>query len=139
MTQNNVIDLAARLSLHDSVRPFLTILGAAPGVAEILEEVLPKVTKEQQRALIAVVAWRIMGAQLPASIELLKRLPCLHGLHPESIQAAFMQLCDAHTLIFQQHGEEGGFVWPALDQIIQIALKEADSAKLVGLDGSRLR
>ena len=135
----NVIDLAARLSLHESVRPFLTLLGAAPAVGEVLEGAFPHSTKEQQRALMAVVAWRIMGAQLPASIELLKRLPCLHGLHDESIQAAFHQLVDAGVLVFQQHGEEGGFAWPALDQIILIALQEADAAKLVGLDGNRLR
>lgn len=136
---SNVIDLSARLSLHESVRPFLTILGAAPAVSEVLEAALPGVTKEQQRALMAVVAWRIMGAELPASVELLKRLPCLHGMHPESIQAAFMQLADADVLVFQKHGEEGGFVWPALDQIILIALQEADSAKLVDTSGQRLR
>ena len=134
----NIIDLAARLSLHETVKPFLTILGTAPAVAEVLEEAFPHSTKEQQRALMAVVAWRIMGAELPASIELLKRLPCLHGLHDETIQASFHQLVDAGVLVFQQHGNEGGFIWPALDQIIFVALQEAGSSKLVGLDGNRL-
>jgi hypothetical protein len=132
---SNIIDLAARLALHESVRPFLTILSAAPEVAEAF----PHITKDQQRALLAVVSWRIMGAELPASIELLKRLPVLHGLHPESIQAAFMQLCEADVLVFQQHGEEGSFVWPALDRIIFAALEEAKAPRIVGTDGSILR
>lgn len=136
---SNVVDLAARLSLHDSVRPFLTILGAAPAVAEVLEQAFPHSSKEQQRALMAVVAWRIMGAELPASVELLKRLPVLHGLHAETIQAAFHQLVDAGVLVFQQHGSEGGFAWPALDHIILVALQEADAAKLVDANGHRLR
>lgn len=136
---SNVIDLSARLSLHESVRPFLTILGAAPAVSEVLEAALPGVTKEQQRALVAVVAWRIMGAELPASIELLRRLPVLHGLHPESIQAAYMQLCEAGVLVFQTHGEEGGFAWPALDTVILAALQDADSSRLVDTSGNTLR
>jgi len=136
---NNVIDLSQRLAVHESVRPFLTILSAAPEVAAVLEAAFPHITKEQQRILLAVVAWRIMGAELPASIELLKRLPVLHGMHPESIQAALMQLCEADVLVFQKHGEEGGFVWPALDQIIVAALQEANAPKIVGLDGDRLR
>ena len=136
---SNVVDLAARLALHESVRPFLTILGAAPAVADVLEGAFPHSTKEQQRALMAVVAWRIMGAELPASIELLKRLPCLHGLHEETIQAAYHQLVDAGVLVFQQHGAEGGFVWPALDQIIFVALHEANASKLVDTEGNRLR
>lgn len=131
MSTGNVIDLAARLALHESVRPFLTILGAAPAVAEILEGALTHITKEQQRALLAVVAWRIMGAELPASIELLRRLPVLNGLHPESIQAAFMQLCEADVLVFQQHGDEGGFVWPALDRIIVMALQDMNAPKII--------
>ena len=135
----NVVDLAARLKLHETVRPFLTLLEAAPKIGEVLEAVLPQVTKEQQRALMAVVAWRIMGAELPASIELLKRLPCLHGLHEETIQAAYHQLVDAGVLVFQQHGAEGGFVWPALDQIIFVALHEANASKLVDTEGNRLR
>ena len=137
----NVVDLAARLALHESVRPFLTILDAAPKVADVLEAVFPQVTKEQQRALLAVVAWRIMGAELPASVELLRRLPTLHRMHPESIQAAFHRLCDADILVFQQHGEEGGFLWPALDTIVFVALQETHAPKtsLVGLDGEKLR
>ena len=137
----NVVDLAARLKLHETVRPFLTLLEAAPKIGEVLEAVLPQVTKEQQRALLAVVVWRLMGAELPASIELLKRLPVLHGMHPESIQAAFHQLCDADILVFQQHGEEGGFLWPALDTIVFVALQETHAPKtsLVGLDGEKLR
>ncbi len=47
----NVVDLAARLKLHETVRPFLTLLEAAPKIGEVLEAVLPQVTKEQQRAL----------------------------------------------------------------------------------------
>lgn len=136
---SNVIDLAARLALHESVRPFLTILSAAPEVAEVLEASFVHVTKEQQRALLAVVAWRIMGAELPASIELLKRLPVMHGMHPESIQAAFMQLCESDTLVYQQHGEEGSFVWPALDRIIVAALQDANLPKIVGVDGNTIR
>ena len=137
----NVVDIAARLKLHESVRPFLTLLEAAPKIGEVLEAVLPQVTKEQQRVLLAVVVWRLMNAELPASIELLKRLPVLHGMHPESIQAAFHQLCDADILVFQQHGEEGGFLWPALDTIVFVALQETHAPKpsLVGLDGEKLR
>ena len=137
----NVVDLAARLALHESVRPFLTILDAAPKVADVLEAVFPQVTKEQQRALLAVVAWRIMGAELPASIELLKRLPVLHGMHPESIQAALVQLHDADIIAVQQHGEESAFTWPALDTIVYIALQETHAPKtsIVGVDGEKLR
>lgn len=135
----NIIDLSARLRLHESVQPFLTILSAAPKVADIMEEALPALTKEQQRALLAVISWRIMGAELPASIELLRRLPVMHDMHPESIQAAFTQLCDANILVFQQHGEEGGFAWPALDLIITVALRDANAPKIVGIDGSKLR
>ncbi len=137
----NVVDLAARLALHESVRPFLTLLEASPKIGEVLEAVLPQVTKEQQRVLLAVVIWRLMGAQLPASIELLKRLPVLHGLHPESIQAALVQLHDADILAVQQHGEESAFVWPALETVVFIALQETHAPKssLVGLDGEKLR
>lgn len=138
---SNIIDLAARLALHESVRPFLTILSAAPDVADVLEESFPHITKDQQRALLAVVAWRIMGAMLPASAELLRRLPVLHGLHPESIQAAFHQLVDAGVLVFQSFNDstEGGFVWPALDKIILMALSDATAPKIVGLDGDKIR
>lgn len=136
---DNIVDLSARLALHDAVRPFLTLLGAAPDVSEVLEGALPNITKDQQRALVAVVSWRIMGAELPASIELLRRLPILHGMHPETIQAAFHQLVDADVLVFQQHGDEGGFAWPALDRIILIALNEAGASNIVDAHGQRLR
>ena len=33
----NVVDLAARLALHESVRPFLTLLEASPKIGEVLE------------------------------------------------------------------------------------------------------
>lgn len=129
----NVIDIAARLRLHETVRPFLTILSAAPAVADVLELALPNCTKEQQRALLAIIAWRVMGAQLPASIELLKRLPVMAGLHEESIQAALMQLCEADVLVFQSYsdGREGAFVWPALEHIITVALAEQDAPKIL--------
>ena len=137
----NVVDLAARLALHESVRPFLTLLEASPKIGEVLEAVLPQVTKEQQRVLLAVVVWRLMNAELPASIELLKRLPVLHGMHPESIQAALIQLHDADIIAVQQHGEESAFTWPALDAIVFIALQEASAPKtsIVGVDGEKLR
>lgn len=129
----NIIDLSTRLRLHESVMPLLTILSAAPSVSDVLEEVLPKCTKEHQRALLAVLSWRVMGAELPASIELLKRLPVMNGMHEESIQAAFMQLCEADVLVFQTYNDakEGSFVWPALELILKVALEEANRPKLV--------
>lgn len=130
---SNVVNIASRLRLHETVQPFLTILSASPAVADVLELALPNCTKEQQRALLAVIAWRVMGAQLPASIELLKRLPVMHAMHEESIQAAFMQLCEAGVLVFQSHndGHEGAFVWPALESIIEVALAERDAPKIL--------
>ena len=135
----NVVDISERLRMDETVRPFLTLLGAAPKVVDVLEGAFPNCSKDQQKALMAVVAWRIMGAQLPASVELLRRLPQMRGMHPETIQAAFMNLCEAGVLVFQQHGDEGSFVWPALDQIVFVALNEADTPKLVTPDGDRLR
>ena len=65
----------------------------------------------------------------------------LHGMHPESIQAALIQLHDADIIAVQQHGEESAFTWPALDAIVFIALQEASAPKtsIVGVDGEKLR
>jgi hypothetical protein len=136
---SNVVDLTERLNLHESVRPFLTIIDAGGKIAEILDAVFPALTKEQQRVMIALTAWRIMGAGMPASIELLRRLPPLHGMHPESIQAALTQLHDANIIAFQTHGDEGFFAWPALDLVIEVALRDMHVSKIVGADGERLR
>lgn len=120
--------VAKRLLTSQEVTQFCQVVKAGPGIAGILEEALPCRTKDQQKALVAVATWRLAGAALPASIELIKRMPMFTGMHPESIQAAFMQLADASVLEFRPYGEdgsEGAFTWPQLEAVIAASMKEA--------------
>lgn len=56
----NVVDLAARLALHESVRPFLTILDAAPKVADVLASIAIRCTSAAAKiaASLAAVFWK---------------------------------------------------------------------------------
>lgn len=140
----NVINLADRLTTHEDVRSFLAIQSAGPEIAEVLKAALPGLPKDQQRALVAIATWRMLGAFLPASIELLRRLPILNGMHPESIGAQFQLLLDGGVIEVVQHAEgtpdeESAFVWPALERLVIRAVQDANSSKIVGADGKSLR
>ena len=140
----NVINLTDRLTTHEDVRSFLAIQSAGPEISEVLKAALPGLPKDQQRALVAIATWRMMGAFLPASIELLKRLPIMHGMHPENIGAQFSLLLDGGVIEIVQHNkgkedEESAFVWPALERLVIRAVQDANGTKLVDTGGNRLR
>lgn len=131
-----VTDLSHRLALHDSARPFLVMLGAGPAIRNALRTVLAKLPKDQQRALMTVVAFRLMGGQLPANVTLLEHLPSLAGMHDQTIAAAFQMLVDGGILGVNQPKDEKDpakrirsmtFYWPELEHLFGGALERENS------------
>lgn len=125
-TNPKITDLTARLALHPKVPLVLAGLNAGPEIAHALAQAMPGIPKDQQRALLTVVWFRLTGAHLPASVTLLERLPLLRGLHGESIGAAFQLLVEGGVLEVQAGNPEAVdvldkamcFVWPALERLL---------------------
>ena len=91
----------------------------------------------RRAALVCLVGFRMMGAMLPASLEMIRRLPPFEGIHPENIGIAFDYLVsnDVLEFIHDEKSGEGAFHWAALDRLVSAALAEADAPKLLGPDG----
>lgn len=123
---SKVVDLTSRIALHESVRPFLTMLETGPAIGKALAVILPKLPKDQQRALQTVVAFRFMGSKLPADFTLLEHLPSLAGMHEQTIAAAFQMLVDAGILGLHEPdpkaktGAGMAFYWPELERLYAV-------------------
>lgn len=135
-----VINLAERIATDRSARNFLATLKASPEIHDVLSIAIPQMAPNEQKALIAVVAFRMMGAMLPASIELISRLPMFEGIKTENIGIAFDFLVTNGVLevVTPEGGSESAFYWPSLEQLYVRALENADRPTLLGSDGNRL-
>lgn len=135
-----IINLANRMATDRSARNFLATLSAGPEIRDALSVVLPSLAPNEQKVLVAVVAFRMMGAMLPASLEMMRRLPMFEGVHPENIGIAcdFLVSNGVLEVVTPEGGDESAFYWPALEGLYTRALENADRSPLVGADGNRL-
>lgn len=135
----NVINLADKMKVDPEVRSFLTCIDVGREVKEALDIVLPNMTQNEQRVMVAVVSFRMMGGMLPASLELMRRLPIFQGVHPENIGIAcdFLNTNGVLTVVFDDGGE-AAFVWEALERLMDQAVVNANTSGIVGTDGNRI-
>lgn len=136
----NIVNLAEKMALDLSARNFLAMLSAGPEIRDTLSVALPQMSSNEQKVLLAVVAFRMMGAMLPASLELMRRLPMFEGVHPENIAIAFDFLVanDVLTVITPEGGDSSAFMWPALERLTERAVQNANATPILGADGKRL-
>lgn len=137
-----IIDLAKRFAVSPETRHVLACMKAAPDIELALSAVVPTLGRVEQRILITVVAFRMMGANLPAELTLIEHMPPMRGLSTSEIQDAFDGLVSGGTLMLAGgDGEEDmqSFYWPALERLVNDAVRNYEAPALVGLDGSRLR
>lgn len=136
----NIVNLAEKMALDLSARNFLAMLSAGPEIRDVLSVVLPQMSANEQKALVAVVAFRMMGSMMPASLEMLRRLPMFEGVHPENIGIALDYLVanDVLTVITPENSEWSAFMWEALERVTERAVQNANATPIVGTDGKRL-
>lgn len=134
----NIVDIGERLSVPMDIRGMLTILGVGARIAIALKAVLPGLTQPEQRFICTVVGFRIMGGMLPASVEMITRLPMFSGIDAGHVTGIANALCDNEILSVEAAGNEMSFYWPALEKLIHVAITEADAPKVVGTDGNPL-
>lgn len=135
-----VASLEDRLALDPSVRNALAILEIGPEIRMVLRTVLPKMSKYEQKCLIAVVGFRLLGGALPASPQLFKALPNLQNDHFENLGAAFQNLIETDVLSieFNEDKTESVFQWPALEKMLLQQLDGMHGPRLVDLSGQRI-
>lgn len=134
----NVVDIGSRLKLHETCHHFLAMLAIGPDLDKALRAVLPSLPKDQQRALLSLVAYRIMGAMLPAHMTLLQNLPPTRGLHDQTLAAAFQMMHEGGLIDVVTQGEAMCFYWPALERLVVSAIERANTTPIVGADGRPL-
>ena len=139
MNDVNVIDIGERLKTDQKVRAMVSIIKAGPGIADALETVMPSLPQYEQRILGTVYAFRLMGAMMPASIELFAHTPLTASIQESHLTAAVQSLVDGGVLVLEQQGDEACFMWPALERLVAQAILEQDAPKIVGIDGERIR
>lgn len=137
-TGGTVTDIGEKMSMDQTTRNYVTLLSVAPQLRAKLQETISGLNVHQQKALLCIMTFRMMGAVLPASIELLRRLPPFVNTHPENIGAAFQSLADLGviTLISNATKTETAFHWQELDRIIEAELPRVASPD--GKDGQSL-
>jgi len=153
---NPIIDLSAALAVHPRTRSFIHLLRVGEAIGDAFERVLPQLTQTEQRVLVTVIAWRLQGSLLPASITLLEHCPQLTGIDAEEIQRVVGGIVDCGILsvVARADGEavdaaalpksrvedvEVYFAWPALEILVTKALDAANRPKIVGADGAPIR
>lgn len=146
MSQGNVVDLSVQFAMSKPAAALLKRAATIGAVADELTAILCTLNHTEQRFLAAMIAWRIEGGQaLPAS-DLLTKLPSLHGLEFGSICATAEGLAEAEVIRVVPVGkdEKGkanamGFVWPALERLMELGDQRATGPKLTDLQGNPLR
>lgn len=137
MQDQPITELERQLATDSATAAILKQLKAAPALAELLEAALPLRSKMQQRALMLMAMWRLMGVPLPASIELITHTPMFAGQHPDTAQAPFHELVTAGVIQFDEL--RGVFVWPALEGAVHAAAEAVDGPVIVDVGGRSLR
>ena len=141
-----VVDLSKEFALDNRAKGFLTALRSMAAVSQPLGDVLAALSREEQRVLMQVVAWRLEGAPfLPASAALIHQ-PLLHGMGLDQLQQIIEDLCDngvlvQHVLSRDKAGNPAqiGWSWPALDRLLLQGEQIAKGPQLTTLGGAPLR
>lgn len=125
----NVTSMAEYMGMDTTSRNYLMLLSVAPQLRQKLHETMRGLSIHQQKALLCIVTFRMMGAVLPASIEMLRRLPPFTSTHPENIMAAFQSLVDKGVIavISNAAKTDTAFHWQELDRIIEAELPKVES------------
>lgn len=137
-----IIDLAKRMAIAPETRHVLALMKAGPEVELALAAVVGSMGRVEQRALITVTAFRMMGAMVPIEITLLEHMPPLRGISDQEIMAALQKLVDTGVLMIAEPSEtspHGGFYWPALERLVSDALRYYETPAIVGIDGNAIR
>lgn len=112
-----------RYPMSDDARRLLATLHYGPAIASVMAVDLAKVTPVQQSALVAVFAFHLMGGNLPASFEMVKRLPPFTAVSDDEIRETLQALCDADLLEF----DRGYFVSRVFMAGIEKAVEQFDN------------
>lgn len=91
-----------RHPMSDDARRLLATLRYGPALASVMVADMAKVPALQQSALVAVFVFQVMGGNLPASFEMVKRLPPFTAVSDDEIRETLQALCDADLLEFDR-------------------------------------
>jgi hypothetical protein len=122
--------MADYMGMDTTTRNYLMLLSVAPQLRQTLHATMTGLSIHQQKALLCILTFRMMGAVLPASIELLRRLPPFTSTHVDNIGAAFQSLVDKDiiTVISNKTQTDTAFHWKELDRIIEAELPRVMSS-----------
>lgn len=137
---SDIVDISKLAKIDPAARSFLSCMSVGREVKDALEMIMPGLAPNEQKVMMAVVSFRIMGGMLPASLEMMRRLPMFEDMKPENIGIA----CDflAHngvlSVVMSEDQSESAFMWEALERLLMNAVTNANTSGLVGTDGARL-
>lgn len=142
LSTHNIVDIGERLAMSLDVRSMLTMLSVGQRITLALKAVMPGLSQPEQKFLCTLVSFRLMGGFLPASVEMITRLPMFasSGIDAGHAIGVADRLCAGEIIEFMQDEKtgEGAFSWPALEKLIHVAITEADAPQLVTTDGKPL-
>jgi hypothetical protein len=115
----NILEIKRQFRLHDDAARLVAVLNFGAAFTTALRPELMKLDRYHQDILVAVFAFEIMGGHLPASMEMLKRLPPFTLLSDEMIEREIKFMCNTGYLKF----EDGFFVSPMIAAGIEEAVK----------------
>ena len=146
MADEKVVDLGKMFALDNRARGFLTTLRALAAVSQPLGDVLATLSREEQRVLVQVIAWRLEGgALLPASAALIHQ-PLLIGMGLDQLQGIVESLVEGGVLeqVTVSRDKMGnpaqiGWRWPALERLLLQGEEIARGPQLTTLGGAPLR
>lgn len=141
MSNTVVYDLGERMAIAPAVRRTLAVMKSSNEIEEALRLYLTKLPHAEQRALMTVVAFAVMGSALPANITLIERMPMVHGLGAKVLEDAFEELVEKGILEYREGSKSsaGYFHWTELEHLIGEAMEQYDAPAIIGLDGSKLK
>lgn len=132
--RGNVVDLTERLALTAASRRMFATMASGPELAQMMRPMLMKLSHDQQSAMLVVLTFIILGAPLPASLELLSRMPVFIGTPPAEIQAALEAMVDGGLLLF----DGTHFDCPPLRAMITDFEQRIETPTFFSTDGSPL-
>ena len=141
MSDAVVYDLGERLAIAPEVRRTLAVMRSSNEIEGALRPFVTKLPHAEQRALMTVVAFAVMGSALPANITLIERMPMVHGLGAKVLEDAFEELVEKGILEYREGSKSsaGYFHWTELEHLIGEAMEQYDAPAIIGLDGKNLK
>lgn len=111
-----------RHPMGDDARRLLATLRYGPALASVMAVDMSNLPALKQSALVAVFAFQMMGGNLPASFEMVKRLPPFTLVSDDDIRDTLQALCDEDLLEF----DRGYFISRVFMAGIEKAIEQYD-------------